>query len=443
MITTSGINFDEYRYPIEHKMKPIKRSLDTYGPFGTQWIHDVQFDDPIDSKISEMRKRFDVLRAVKVPEQRTLEWYKMRDEKITASDGGCVVGVNDHEPEYKFIVKKTIGSPFIQNEFCYHGKKYEEIATLIYEYRMNVSSDEFGLMGHPIYSFLGASPDRICNYYKNDGKHLSKYVGRMIEIKCPLVRKIKMDGEIINHICPIYYWVQVQLQLECCNLEECDFWQCEIKEYESQEEFLEDTDPSEPFRSKRTGFEKGCLIQLIAKKRMPDIIAGKYLDVIYEDSIWIYPPKIEMSPYDCSVWIAETLPRISNESKYADYYFDKVLYWKLIKSKSVTILRDRDWFTENLPILQKMWNYVLTLRENKDNASLLDKYINSRVIKKSKEIMSVIDKLCNLKHPQYNKFIESIKQEIETGMVKVEQKKEYKKNKYSKENEEDVQYMFV
>ena len=91
---------------------------------------------------------------------------------------------------------------------------------------MNVSTSEFGLIGHPKYSFLGASPDRICNHYKLDGIHKSKYVGRMLEIKCPLVRKIKMSGPIVDNICPIYYWIQVQLQLECCDLEECDFWQC-------------------------------------------------------------------------------------------------------------------------------------------------------------------------------------------------------------------------
>ena len=113
----------------------------------------------------------------------------------------------------------------------------EEPATMVYQYRMNVTVEEFGLMIHPKYSFLGASPDGIVNHYKLNGKHKTKYVGRMLEIKCPKVRKIKMDGPIKNHICPIYYWDQVQLQLECCDLEECDFWQCKISLYKTRQEF--------------------------------------------------------------------------------------------------------------------------------------------------------------------------------------------------------------
>ena len=100
----------------------------------------------------------------------------------------------------------------------------------------------------------------------------------MLEIKCPLSRKIEMEGDI-DDILPIYYQVQVQLQLECCDLDECDFWQCKITEYVSRVEFINDTDPIEGFRSKRTGFEKGCLIQLIPKSKMKEIIeTNKYSD---------------------------------------------------------------------------------------------------------------------------------------------------------------------
>src|SRR5439155_16971295 len=160
------------------------------------------------------------------------------------------------------------------------------------------------------------SPDRICNKYKLDKIHKSKYIGRMLEIKCPFIRKIQLDGPIIDNICPIYYWVQVQLQLECCNLEECDFWQCEIREYESRDEFIEDTDPNETFRSLQHKFEKGCVIQLLPKARMTDIINDKYNSVVYDESLYIYPPKIEMSPYECDLWISKSVQEIQSNTKY-------------------------------------------------------------------------------------------------------------------------------
>jgi putative phage-type endonuclease len=428
-------DYGEYQYPSDYKFKYVRPTTDLYGPYGTQWYHDEQYDDILDENAIKYSKQFDVLRAIKLPEQRTPEWFKMRDGKITASDGGTVIDLNSHEKQYSFILKKTLNPPFLSNEFVHHGKKYEDVATMIYEYRMNVSTDEFGLIGHPKYDFLGASPDRICNKYKLDGIHKSKFIGRMLEIKCPYVRKIKMSGPIIDNICPIYYWVQVQLQLECCDLEECDFWQCELKEYESRNEFIEDTDPNEPFKSRTTKFEKGCIIQLLPKRRMQDIINGNYKTVVEEDSKYIFAPKIEMSPYECDVWVTRILTELPFDPKYNDYFFDKVLYWKLVTSKCVLINRDRKWFEENLPTMQRVWNYVLFFRENKDKLKILVDYIESRPKKMNKDIMNVIEKLYKKSDPSYNKQIELILKSIEDTKLQNEID--------LKEREENNGYMFI
>lgn len=398
----------EYKYPPNIPFKLTKKTDEIYEPFGTQWVHDEQVDDLLNDTCLAFEKQFDIVRAIKVPDQRTPEWYEMRDGKITASDGGTVLDQNHHDYQYKFILKKTTDVPFLSNKFVHHGKKYEDIATKIYEYRMNVMTEEFGLIGHPVHKFLGASPDRICGKYKLDGIHRSKYVGRMLEIKCPLVRKINMDGDIIDHICPIYYWIQVQLQLECCDLEECDFWQCEIREYDSRDEFNNDTDPYEPFRSINTKFEKGCIIQLLPKNRMHDVIDGKHDDVVYDASMYIYPPKIEMSPYDCDVWISKQLGEINTNPKYKDYFFDQVVYWKVTTSKCVLINRDREWFANSLPQFKQMWDYVLILRQNKDKIQILVDFINSLSVKKNKTIMDVVRKLCDVTNPNYQNIIKEI-----------------------------------
>lgn len=429
---------DNYTYPKNYPFKYKKPTSCLYEPYGTQWLHDEQIDDVIDDKILENAKKFDIIRAIVSPPQGTMEWHKMRDDKITASDGGTVVDCNKHEPQFGFIKKKTLPTPFLYNEFVHHGKKHEDTATMIYEYRMNVSTDEFGLIGHPKYSFLGASPDRICNKYKLDGIHKSKFIGRMLEIKCPYVRKIKMDGPIVDHICPIYYWVQVQLQLECCDLDECDFWQCEIKEYASRNEFNEDTNVNEPFKSKTTGFEKGCIIQLLPKKRMNDIIAGNYKAVVEESSKYIYAPKIEMSPYDCDVWVAEKLTNkfegdIENPD---DYFFDKVIYWKLITSKNVLINRDRKWFDDNLPTLKQIWDYVLFFRSNADKLQIFKDYMDSRPRKMNKDIMNIVDKLYNTSNPMYDKQIELILDNITATKLQNEI------NAKEKEKNNDC-YMFI
>ncbi len=427
------INNKPYCYPKEQLFKPNKKYY--FEPYGTQWVHDIQKDDKITSREIKLGKQFDVLRAIKLPEQRSKEWFEMRDGKITASDGGTVIDVNPHEQQYKFILKKTVGLPFISNEFVYHGKKLEEIAILVYEYRMNVKCDAFGLIGHPNYKFLGASPDSICGKYKLDGIHKSKFIGRMLEIKCPFVRKIKMDGPIIDHICPIYYWVQVQLQLECCDLEECDFWQCEIREYDSRDSFIQDTHSEEPFRSKENNYEKGCLIQLLPKNKMQSILDGNYNTVVWDDAKFIYPPKIEMSPYDCDIWIAQQINELKTNDEYTDYFLDKVIYWKVIVTKCVVINRDRKWFAENLPTFEKMWNYVLFFRKNKDMMDLLSKYIDSLPVKKNKAIMNAIEKMYNVKDPNYKNIIKDINLEISANTNK-------SKNNSKKSWDSDDGYMF-
>jgi hypothetical protein len=125
----------------------------------------------------------------------------------------------------------------------------------------------------------------------------------MLEIKCPAIRKIRDDNPFYNIK---YYWDQVQLQLECCDLEECDFWQNTITEYTSREEFIKDTDLDEPFRSKETGMEKGCLIQLLPRNKMEEAVEN-YNDTICGYSKHLYPPKMDMSPLECDIWIADTL----------------------------------------------------------------------------------------------------------------------------------------
>lgn len=382
-------HFNGYTYPKEIILA-IPKEDSLYAPFGTQWIHDIQINDILTHENIKNQEKVEKLLQIKCPEQRKPEWFAMRNEMITASDGGCVLGVNEHEPKYKFILKKVVGSTFKGNKYCYHGKKYENIATMIYEYRLNVSINNFGLIRHPIYKFLGASPDGIVGLYKHDKKHYTKYVGRMLEIKCPMTRKIEMDGDIYD-ICPIYYWVQVQLQLECCDLDECDFWQCKITEYDSKNDFINDTDPNESFRSKFSGFEKGCVIQLLPKKKMKDVLDFKYWDVVYDDTIFIYPPKIEMSPCDCDIWISETISNINTNQEYSDYYIDRIFYWRLERSKCLTIDRDRKWFADNLSNFERMWKYVEFFRSNNDKQDILMNFINSMKLKINKKIMKVVD----------------------------------------------------
>ncbi len=312
-----------------------------------------QNDESITFKQIKLSKKQDVLRLeqqvkdlskIISPEQRTPEWFALRNNKITASDGGCVMGVNYYEHPYKFIVKKLTPSSFTGTFHTHHGKKYERIATSIYEHKYNVEITEFGLLEHPTYTFLGASPDGIVTKCSKPS-----YTGRMLEIKCPKTRKIlQPDQGTIYEVCPEYYWVQVQLQLECCDLDVCDFWQCDlVEEYNSD------------------AYYKGCLIELMPiKYENTDI---KDTD-IYEHASYIYPKNVCMTLDECGEWIKiQTIP----EGK----YLHRILHWHLNNSSCLTIMRDKEWFKNALPKLSKTWQLVEYLR-NQDNETKRNLFLN-------------------------------------------------------------------
>lgn len=96
---------------------------------------------------------------------------------------------------------------------------FEPVASAIYAKMHNVILHEFGLIQHPKYTFLGASPDGITDD------------GVMLEIKCPMKRKI--TGEI-----PTQYYYQIQGQLDVCGLDECDYLECTFAIVPTVEEWL-------------------------------------------------------------------------------------------------------------------------------------------------------------------------------------------------------------
>jgi putative phage-type endonuclease len=366
----------KYKYP-KNKLYEIKIAHEPF-PVGE---HDK--DDIIGSFEKKNQKQFNKLVLVPTPKQRSVEWFDARKSRISASDAGSVLGVNHYKPQYAFVLDKALDKPFPPNYNCYYGTMMEQIATMIYEFRIGVIVREFGTIPHTEYKFLSASPDGIVSHYKTNGINLTSLVATMLEIKCVTTRKIMINGQVNI---PPYYEAQMRLQMECCNLPKCHFWQTRILEYDNRKQFIEDT-AEEPFRSRETNMEKGCLIQVLPKDRMQEILDNNYDNVLYSSAQHIYPPKINMTPYDCDIWIAETLANLDeiiqnkidnnlfNNPSLNGYFFNKVRYWKVCETNCTIINREEGWMKKSLPIFQKTWSYVEYFRNNNDKALLLEKYI--------------------------------------------------------------------
>jgi|SaaInlStandDraft_6_1057023.scaffolds.fasta_scaffold00811_17 putative phage-type endonuclease len=338
----------------------------------------------VQKEYKKYEDQFQKLYAKPQPEQRTQEWFDYRYNRITASDMATAIDLNPYESIESFICKKCNPNfPFLDNEYVFHGKKYEQIATQLYEHIYNIKVTEFGCVPSDKYLFLGASPDGICSKATLDN-NFSPMIGTMLEIKCPKTRKIISKGKIAGEICPFYYYCQVQQQLECCELDYCDFWQCEIKEYKNRTEYILDEDFKPIFAEGTEGEIKeinsrctrGCLLQFLPKVYEPSHEQDKH----EYKSHYIYPPRLDMIQEEYDRWCLETISNwyIYNPELAENYYFDKIIYWKIPKSHNVKITRDIEWFNSIYPILVDTWKKVNYYRDNEDKLPKLQQIADSR-----------------------------------------------------------------
>lgn len=285
-----------------------------------------------------LKTLIEYLRSVPQPEQRTEEWYKLRNNLITASNAYKIFGsdasknqliyekclaynqklsiVHDEEPDFKNINTETT---------LHWGQKFERVSIMIYEYLYKTKVEEFGCIKHPRYDFLGASPDGI------NVDESSKRYGRLLEIKNIVNREI-------TGIPKTEYWVQTQLQMEVCNLNECDFLETRFKEYENEQSFLEDGG----FNHSREKLDKGVIMYFSQKNGSP---------------LYIYKP-LEMEREEFNTWESQMM------ECHSDITWIRNIYWKMEEFSCVLILRNKLWFDCVIYDIRDFWKIIAHEREN-------------------------------------------------------------------------------
>ena len=340
----------------------------------------------IPKEYQHLQDQFLKLQSLPQPEQRTPEWFAYRRNRITASDTAAAIDENPYEPVESFIDKKCDPNhKFLDNPNVAWGKKYEFTATGIYQHIFNVEVVEFGALPSDKYEILGASPDGICSCRTLDNQ-FSEKLGTMLEIKCvaPHGRTIETNGDIPGHICPYYYYLQVQQQLECCDLEICDFWQCKILEYKDREEYLLD----KCLKTYHTEGVKGDRVMIDPKIKKGMILEFHPLEWAPEfegdDRSWkskyIYPPRLDWTEQEYDAWVVKTMNNLQRDHSDVTktHYFYKIVYWKLVQSHNQPIKRDRKLFSRILPVLNETWKKVEYYREHLDRLDDLKKIVERR-----------------------------------------------------------------
>ena len=153
-------------------------------------------------------------KSLKAP-QKSPEWLKQRHGILSSSEVASALDANLHESSMELLKRKCSplsDADLVTSKSISWGEKYEPIAKKIFEEITNEKIMDVGLIIHSTIPWLGTSPDAIV---------LSK---KLLEIKCPFHRHI-IDGRI-----PYYYWIQTQMQMEVCDLDECYFLQCRFEE---------------------------------------------------------------------------------------------------------------------------------------------------------------------------------------------------------------------
>jgi putative phage-type endonuclease len=268
-------------------------------------------------RIEKMKKKIDHLQQLEQPEQKSKEWYVYRYNLITASSLWKVFGTESQVNS--LIYEKCRPVEEVNFEFAvtsgplYWGVKYEPVTIMIYEDMFRTQIGEFGCLPHPKHSFIGASPDGI------NIDPLNLRYGRMLEIK-------NIYNREITCIPKQEYWIQTQLQMEVCDLDECDFVETRIKEFETKEQFLSD----------REHEYKGAILQFLPKFKPCDM--SKNEQVLANNKItYVYAP-LNLLSTDLDAYIDKEI------EKHHQFILTKVDYYYLDEFSCILIKRNRDWF---------------------------------------------------------------------------------------------------
>lgn len=330
-------------------------------------------DINVDSIVSENQKNEDIytirkeklkkLKLLELPDQRSPEWYAMRKEMLTASSVASAIGKCHFTTREELILSKIEDKPYVSNPITEWGVKYEDIAILFYEELYNVKVLDFGLIPHPTFKAFGASPDGICDDTGNDA-----YVSRMVEIKCPPKRKF-------TKTCPPHYLMQVQGQLEVCDLDHCDFFQVKIEDYENYDDYVKDIfvddDIILPGRT-YLNYPKGVTVSYRKKDELK-------LTYIY--------PSLNMTNEGYNDWIKEKKIEIINNG---DEYVESK-WWKITRFECTLIKRDYNWWNENVEHILKFYNDMDDCKRDPEKLAELKAAIATSKKRSSKKEIKVGD----------------------------------------------------
>lgn len=268
------------------------------------------------------------LMDVPIVEQRTQEWLEMRHNMLSASNiyrafkSPATINSLIRDKSTPLTLGAYNAKGGLDNPMGW-GTIFEPVSVSVYEYIYETTVGLFGCIQHPQWDFIGASPDGI-NISPGE-----RY-GRMLEIK-------NIYNREITGIPADEYWVQMQVQMEVCNLPACDFLETRFCLYKTEEEFMGDVDCD--FR--------GILLEHNGE------YAFHYL--------WDYDGDMEYFMEMVEV----------EKARMGD--FIGIHWWYLDEFSCVLVKRNIGWFDAILPRLTETWSMIMAARNGTNDVPIVSK----------------------------------------------------------------------
>ena len=243
--------------------------------------------------------------------QRTADWYTQKINMVTASEISSLwkgprarinlISAKCTPPEPR---EKRLAIPRSETNPMDWGVRYEPVVKMILE-KEGAQIQELGRIQHRTLTGLAASPDGL--YIAGPLK------GSLVEIKCPISRTIQAE-------IPFDYWCQMQIQMEVCGVDSCEYVEAKFKESDLS-----------------ASSEGGGLISLLLHTD-DDSHEMKY---VYHD--------------DPEYKVATDEPWICIET----------YSWACTSLRRSIVKRDRAWFEKIRPDIELFWKEVADVREGR------------------------------------------------------------------------------
>jgi len=253
------------------------------------------------------RERCAWLDDVPVVPQKSEAWLLRRHGMVTASDLGQALGQGHYGTAEQLLRAKVAPPSFLPSRKggpLDWGTRYEDVAMRCYLRRTpGGGAREYGLIPHRGLAFFGASPD---------GVRADSHV--MVEIKSPMRRVI--DGSVLEQ-----YALQVQGQLETCDLHHADFVEAGLDEFRGRDAYLRaasgDEDHGAVVRRPEAAADRGGGTFLYSPEGLDAEAVVAWVDALPDADVedvyyWrLHTLHIKRITRDRAMWDGDILPRLS------------------------------------------------------------------------------------------------------------------------------------